>query len=109
MSKSSVDPITRAAVDWMLLLESGHACPSERQVFKAWLAEDPAHLAAWQRVANALSFNPRARATDPDLLKQVQRMLNGRSFFTRHKALQHALLAVLVGLGVLASGLLCQG
>ena len=109
MSTAKVDSTTRAAIDWMLRLESGNASPSERQVFKAWLAEDPAHLAAWQRVANALSFNPRARATDPDLLKQVQRMLNGRSFFTRHKALQHALLAVLVGLGVLASGLLCQG
>ncbi|KMM96171.1 protein of unknown function [Pseudomonas lundensis] len=109
MSKSSVDPITRAAVDWMLLLESGHACPSERQVFKAWLAENPKHLAAWLRVANVQRFNPRTPAADPDLLKLVQRALDGRSFFSRHKALQHALLAFLVGLGVLASGLLCQG
>ena len=54
MSTAKVDPVTRAAIDWMLRLESGQACPSERQVFKAWLAENPAHLAAWQRVAGVL-------------------------------------------------------
>ncbi|GLX90543.1 FecR/PupR family sigma factor regulator [Pseudomonas weihenstephanensis] len=108
MSKSSVDPITRAAVDWMLLLESGHACPSQRQVFKAWLAQNPEHLAAWQRVADVLSFKSRQTA-DPDQLKEVRRVLSAGTSFSRHKAIQHAWLAFLIGVGVLASGLLLQG
>ena len=54
MSTAKVDSTTRAAIDWMLRLESGNASPSERQVFKAWLAQSPEHLAAWQRVAGVL-------------------------------------------------------
>ncbi|MES2871215.1 MAG: DUF4880 domain-containing protein [Pseudomonadota bacterium] len=51
LSSTRVDGVTRAAAGWLQRLESGHACPSERQVFKAWLAEKPEHLAAWQRAA----------------------------------------------------------
>lgn len=99
MSKSSVDPITRAAVDWMVLLESGHACPSERQVFKAWLAQNPEHLAAWQRVAEALSFTPLAPG-HPDQLKQARNLLNISTSATRQKNLKQGFLLFLIGVGV---------
>ena len=90
MSTAKVDPVTRAAIDWMLRLESGQACPSERQVFKAWLAENPAHLAAWQRVAGVLK-------TPVADLHAVERRSPGQLQAAR-RALQGSLLLLLLGL-----------
>lgn len=78
-----VDDVTRAAVRWLLRLESGHACASERQVFKAWLAESPDHLAAWRQVA--------ARGNEVRLASSVQ-------WFRR--TLPIGLAAVLLGLAL---------
>ncbi|MFI8334554.1 DUF4880 domain-containing protein [Pseudomonas taetrolens] len=84
MSKlNRVDDVTRAAVRWLLRLESGHACASERQVFKAWLAESPDHLAAWRQVA--------ARGNEVRLASSVQ-------WFRR--TLPIGLAAVLLGLAL---------
>ena len=107
MSPAKVDPITRAAIDWMLRLESGHACPSERQVFKAWLAENPDHMAAWQRVAGVLQA-PMAdlqsvERRSPGQLQAARRALLAGSSGSRKKSLQGGLLLLLLGLG--AAGL----
>ena len=104
MSKTKVDPITRAAVDWILRLESGHACPSERQVFKAWLAESPEHMAAWQRVAGLLK-NPLAdlQSVDrrsPGQLQAASKALLETTSPSRKKTLQGGVLLLLLGLGV---------
>lgn len=107
MSTAKVDPITRAAINWMLRLESGQACPSERQVFKAWLAENPAHLAAWQRVAGVLQA-PMAdlqsvERRSPGQLQAARRALLASASPSGKKALQGGLLLLLLGLG--AAGL----
>ena len=103
MSKTKVDPITRAAIDWILRLESGHACPSERQVFKAWLAENPEHMAAWQRVAGLLK-NPLAdlQSVDrrsPGQLQAARKALLETTSPSRKKTLQGGVLLLLLGLG----------
>ena len=107
MSTAKVDPITRAAIDWMLRLESGQACPSERQVFKAWLAEKPEHMAAWQRVAGVLKAPvadlQSVERRSPGQLQAARRALLGGTSPAGKKALQGGLLVLLLGLG--AAGL----
>ncbi len=103
MSNTRVDPVTRAAVDWMLRLESGQACPSERQVFKAWLAESPEHMAAWQRVAGVLK-TPLAdlqavERRSPGQLHAAREALLASPSAARKKALQGGLLLLLLGVG----------
>ena len=107
MSRARVDPITRTAIDWMLRLESGHACPSQRQVFKAWLAENPEHLAAWQRVAGVLKvpiadLKSAERRSSGQLRAARQALLSSPSV-TGKGVLKSGLLVVLLGLG--AAGL----
>ena len=107
MSTAKVDPITRAAIDWMLRLESGQACPSERQVFKAWLAEKPEHMAAWQRVAGVLKAPvaelQSVERRSPGQLQAARRALLAGTSPAGKKALQGGLLVLLLGLG--AAGL----
>ena len=107
MSTAKVDPITRAAIDWMLRLESGQACPSERQVFKAWLAEKPEHMAAWQRVAGVLKAPvadlQSVEQRSPGQLQAARRALLAGTSPAGKKALQGGLLVLLLGLG--AAGL----
>ena len=103
MSRARVDPITRTAIDWMLRLESGHACPSQRQVFKAWLAESPEHLAAWQRVAGVLK-SPVAdlKSVDrrsPGQLRAARQALLSSPSVTGKGVFKSGLLIVLLGLG----------
>ena len=102
MSTAKVDPVTRAAIDWMLRLESGQACPSERQVFKAWLAENPAHLAAWQQVAGVLKAQVAdlhsAERRSPGQLQAARRALLASTVTPGKKALQGGLLLLLLGL-----------
>ncbi|MCU1729702.1 FecR family protein [Pseudomonas sp. 7P_10.2_Bac1] len=103
MSKTKVDPITRAAIDWVLRLESGQACPSERQVFKAWLAENPEHKAAWQRVAgllkSPLSDLQSVDRRSPGQLQAASKAILGTTSSSGKKALQGGLLLLLLGLG----------
>lgn len=47
---SDPDPILRAAMQWQVTLWSGEVTAEERQGFERWLAADPAHARAWQRV-----------------------------------------------------------
>ena len=58
---------TQAAVDWLLRLDSPHSTPADPHAFSAWLAANPSHAAAWQRVTGLLQqpFN------------QLQRIIRG--------------------------------
>ena len=100
--RARLDATAQAAIDWLLRLESGHACPSQRQVFKAWLLENPEHLAAWQRVAGVLKapiMTLHAVAQHrPELLEAAQQSLLGspRTFYK--KMLQGGLFLLLLGL-----------
>ena len=42
--------IQRAALRWQVVLWSGEVTAAEQQAFDRWLATDPAHQQAWQRV-----------------------------------------------------------
>ena len=100
--KARLDAATQAALDWLLRLESGHACPSQRQVFKAWLADNPEHLAAWQRVAGVLKapmMTLHAVAQHrPRLLEATQQALLGSPRTFHKKMLQGGLFLFLLGL-----------
>ena len=107
MSTAKVDSTTRAAIDWMLRLESGNASPSERQVFKAWLAQSPEHLAAWQRVAGVLKAPvadlQSVERRSPGQLQAARRALLSGTSRSGKNALRGSLLLLLLGLG--AAGL----
>lgn len=48
------DPTLSMAVEWMVLLRSGHLGTRERSDFEAWRAANPAHQAACDRITQAL-------------------------------------------------------
>lgn len=100
--KARLDATTQTAIDWLLRLESGHACPSQRQVFKAWLADNPEHLAAWQRVAGVLKAPVATlhNVSQPDSgqLEAAQQALLGRPCTVHKKMLQGGLFLLLLSL-----------
>lgn len=55
------DPSLAQAIEWMVLLRSGHAGGREHAAFEHWRTEDPAHGAACDRVAGALGAVDRLR------------------------------------------------
>ena len=100
--RARLDATAQAAIEWLLRLESGHACPSQRQVFKAWLLENPEHLAAWQRVAGVLKA-PVATLHAVALhrsgqLEAAQQALLGSPCTFHKKMLQGGLFLLLLGL-----------
>lgn len=48
------DPTLSMAIEWMVLLRSGHLGTKERASFDAWRAANPAHQAACDRITQAL-------------------------------------------------------
>ena len=100
--RARLDATAQAAIEWLLRLESGHACPSQRQVFKAWLLENSEHLAAWQRVAGVLKVpitTLHAVAQHrPGLLVAAQQTLLGSPRTFHKKMLQGGLFLLLLGL-----------
>ena len=100
--KARLDATTQTAIDWLLRLESGHACPSQRQVFKAWLADNPEHLAAWQRVAGVLKAPVatlhNVSQHDSGQLEAAQQALLGRPCTVHKKMLQGGLFLLLLSL-----------
>lgn len=60
MSAPVLDATARAAIGWMVVLQSGEASPRQRQDFDAWLRRDARHRAAWQHLNG-----PVADALDP--------------------------------------------
>ena len=55
MSRTASDQANRAAVDWLLKLESSSQGDAVQQAFAHWLAQSGEHAAAWQRVNAVLS------------------------------------------------------
>lgn len=47
---SAVDSVAAQAISWWVRLQSGMAGVAERQSCEAWLAQDPAHRLAWERL-----------------------------------------------------------
>ncbi|RSE99168.1 FecR domain-containing protein [Achromobacter aegrifaciens] len=47
---SAADPVADQAIAWWVRLQSGLAGAVERQSCEAWLAQDPAHRCAWDRL-----------------------------------------------------------
>ncbi|WP_454693801.1 FecR domain-containing protein [Achromobacter aegrifaciens] len=47
---SAADPVADQAIAWWVRLQSGLAGVGERQSCEAWLAQDPAHRRAWDRL-----------------------------------------------------------
>lgn len=91
--------IARQAVHWLLALQDGHA-PGRQQAlhaqWQAWLAADPAHAQAWQRIAD---MDARLRALPaPVALRTLAAPALGR-----RRAVQLALLCTAGGAGWLAA------
>lgn len=51
MTSARLDPITEAAIDWLVLLRSGEAAPGDHRAFARWLDDDARHRQAWERLA----------------------------------------------------------
>lgn len=51
---AGAEAITEAAVDWLVVLNSGAVSAEERHGFDAWLAASPEHRAVWQRLTQAI-------------------------------------------------------
>lgn len=103
MTAPQVDSATRAAVDWLLRLESAQPGDARYQAFEAWLAASPAHLHAWQRV-NAVLSQPLADLHSVEARSPGQRQAASRSLIAapapgRRKVLGGGLAMLLLGLG----------
>lgn len=97
-SASNTDPVQRAAMEWQVTMWSGEVTPRERQGFERWLAADPAHARAWQRiqgVSQQLRAVPAAIAGPALRAASVPPLHTGRRNLLRG-------LAVLVGSGASA-------
>lgn len=97
------DAATEAAVGWLVELRSGQATAATRQAFQAWLAAEPSHQAAWDKLGRALGstfagLEPRGGAAtgQGQLVDRVLARLDTRS---RRRRLVGGALG-LAGLGV---------
>jgi len=64
--------VREQAVDWMLRIEDGLS-PADQRAFDAWLAQDPAHEAAFDRARATFRDAERAMQADPDRTKRSVR------------------------------------
>lgn len=97
---SGTDAVHRAALEWQVTLWSGEVTAGERQAFEHWLAADPAHARAWQRVQRvsrqlhavpATIAGPALRATSPAPVRTGRRnLLRGLVLLAGGGALAHA-------------------
>lgn len=69
-SHPSLTPSIKAAIDWLVFLDSGRANANDQAAFNAWLTADNAHRRAWETISGAVQapFNQ---------LADVQRQLPG--------------------------------
>ncbi len=96
-----IDPITEAAIDWLVRLDSGSASADDHAAFAAWLNADPRHQHAWQTISGLLD-QPVA------VLKEAEAQLPGQRRAARlaltsperRKVLRNGTVALLlIGLG----------
>ncbi|NMU92904.1 FecR/PupR family sigma factor regulator, partial [Achromobacter ruhlandii] len=87
------DAVVRQAIAWWARLQSGIADAGEREACQAWLAQDPAHRKAWERLETIGRDARRAPAapahTAPDGPAQPGRPVPPRNLPT-HAALAAA-------------------
>lgn len=95
---SILDVCTEAAVDWMVLLTSGHAADNQREAFEQWLQSDARNGDAWRRVENLLD-KPlhqlrQASGRMPLNAVAIQKMAAPRPRLSRRKLLRGSLALV---------------
>ncbi|MCW3153691.1 DUF4880 domain-containing protein [Achromobacter spanius] len=101
------DALTERAVDWIVLLTSGHACDHDRQRFEHWLASHPDHARAWAEV-DGLMRQPlsrlRAAAGDaPGPARAARATLLQTSGLDRRRVLKLAMLMGGIATGALVT------
>ncbi len=91
------DPIVARAIDWLVLLGSGDACPADSAAFQQWRAQDPRHDAAAARLELSLKLFDRLPA---DKRASSARLLQTKP----HSEQRRHLLTGVLGVGLLALG-----
>ena len=86
MSRTASDQANRAAVDWLLKLESSSQGDAVQQAFAHWLAQSGEHAAAWQRV-NAVLSQPLQQLQSSEQLQAASRALRSLPSPARRKVL----------------------
>jgi transmembrane sensor len=100
----SLTPAVKAAIEWMVFLDSGRADLSDQHRFSAWLAADGEHRRAWETVTGAVQmpFNQLADAQRqlPGSLQASARVLRGSGISQERRRLLRggATLLLLAGL-----------
>lgn len=96
MSQGALEPVAEEAIGWMVRLRSGQDEARQQVLFQQWLAQAPAHAAAWEQLQRGLGRHydvvRRAPGSLRDTLLQAE---TGRRDLLRGVA----------GLGLLSGGL----
>ncbi|MDQ0122879.1 transmembrane sensor [Pseudomonas lini] len=103
MNKTRLDPVSEQAIDWMVRLRAGKPDAALQARFNAWLAMDPAHAQAWEKLQERLggSFNT-VRALDRRVPGQAG---EARQLLLQPDGSRRDALRVIAGLGLLGGGL----
>ncbi len=103
----SLTPAIKAAIEWMVFLDSGRATSSDQTAFNTWLSADGEHRRAWETVAGAVQmpFNQLADAQRqlPGSAQATARVLRGSGISHERRRLLRGgvTLALLAGLPTL--------
>lgn len=103
MSKQRLDPVSEQTIDWMVQLRAGTPDAMLQERFNAWLAKDPAHAQAWDKLQQRLSgsFSP-LRSLDDRLPGQAG---EARQLLLQPHTTRRDTLRAIAGLGLLGGGL----
>lgn len=103
----SLTPAIKAAIEWMVFLDSGRATSNDQTAFNTWLSADGEHRRAWETVAGAVQmpFNQLADAQRqlPGSAQATARVLRGSGISHERRRLLRGgvTLALLAGLPTL--------
>lgn len=103
----SLTPAIKAAIEWMVFLDSGRANSTDQTAFNTWLSADGEHRRAWETVAGAVQmpFNQLADAQRqlPGSAQATARVLRGSGISQERRRLLRGgvSLALLAGLPAL--------
>lgn len=107
MSRTQLDRAGGEAIDWMVRFRAGQPDQRLHARFEQWLASDPSHGEAWERLQARLGSHY-------DTLRQLERRAPGQAGEARQVLLQPAttrrdVLRGFLGIGVLGGGLWLAG